>query len=114
MDLDDNHLQGMDLTQRGEHDSIIENEFEWNERKDIHDVLEKSNLLENIPKGVYFEVAQQTTQGNLRCNLVIPILMIEGTIPNGHSDGSPKKIAAEYTWAMAKAAEWSKEHLHYN
>ena len=110
MDPDDNQLQGMDLMKSGENDSIIENEFEWNERKIIHDALENSNLLENKPSHKkYFEVAQQTTQGNLRCNLVIPVLKI----PGGHSDGSLKKIAAEHTWAMAEAAEWSKKQLHY-
>ena len=33
MDPDDNQLHGMDLVQRGDDDSIIENEYEWTERK---------------------------------------------------------------------------------
>ena len=49
MDPDDNQLHGMDLVQRGEDDSIIENEYEWTERKNMHDALEQSNLLENKP-----------------------------------------------------------------
>ena len=69
MDPDDNQLHGMDLVQRGEDDSIIENEYEWAERKKMHDALEQSTLLENKPSyKQYFEVEKQTTQGNLRCN----------------------------------------------
>ena len=100
MDPDDNRLQGMDLVQIGQDDSIIENEYEWTERKNMHDELEKSTLLENKPSyKQYFEVAKQTTQGNLRCNLVIPVLKIEAANPGGHSNGDEKKVAAEYTWA---------------
>ena len=33
MDPDDNQLHGMDLLQRGDDDSIIENEYEWAEKK---------------------------------------------------------------------------------
>ena len=49
MDPDDNQLHGMDLVQRGDDDSIIENEYEWAERKKMHDALEQSTLLENKP-----------------------------------------------------------------
>ena len=80
----------------------------------MHDVLENSTLLENKPSyKQYFEVEKQTTQENLRCNLVIPLLKIDASIPGGHSDGTAKGVAAEYTWAMAEAAEWSKKQLHY-
>ena len=69
MDPDDNHLQGMDLVRRGDNDSKIENEFEWNERKAIHDALKVSTLVEHRPNHQkFFEIEQQTTQGNLRCN----------------------------------------------
>ena len=63
MDPDDNRLQGMDLVQIGPEDSIIENEYEWTERKNMHDALENFTLLENKPSyKQYFEVAKQTTE----------------------------------------------------
>lgn len=50
MEPDDNQLQGMDLVKLGPNDSKIGNEYEWNERDNIHTELEippfwKTNLL---------------------------------------------------------------------
>ena len=114
MDPDDNRLQGMGLTRLEEWDSFLENEHEWKERKTYYDELVKPALFDVKPKGVYFEIEEDKSEkATIPCNLVIPGLQIEATIPNGHSDNSPKKITAEYTWAMAEAAEWSKKQLHY-
>ena len=114
IDPDDNRLQGMGLVRLEDGDRFIENEYEWKERKTLYDALVKTDLFDVKPKGVYFEVAEDKSEkANIPCNLVIPVLLIEATIPGGLSDKSPKKIAAEYTWAMAEAAEWSKEQLHY-
>ena len=61
MDPDDNQLQGMDLVQRGPNDSKIENEFEWDERKNVHTGLELSTLVENNPShGKFFGQVKST------------------------------------------------------
>ena len=105
MDPDDNRLQGLDLVKLKNGDAFFENEYEWTERKKVHDALENFTLLENKPSyKEYFEVAKQTTQGNLRCNLVIPIIKVRATIPEGHSDGSPFNMDEEYTYSL---------HLHH-
>ena len=102
MDPDDNRLQGMDLVKLKNGDAFFENEYEWTERKKVHDALENFTLLENKPSyKEYFEVAKQTTQGNLRCNLVIPIVKVRARIPDGHSNGYPMNVEVEITWAMA-------------
>ena len=44
MEPDDNQLQGMDLVKLGPNDSKIENEYDWNERDNIHTELENSTL----------------------------------------------------------------------
>ena len=104
----------MDLVKRGPNDSKIENEYEWNERANIHTALENSTLVENRPShNKFFEKEEQTTQGNLRCNLAIPVLKLSAVVTRGNLDGSNKPIAAEYTWATAEAAEWSKKKLHH-
>ena len=66
MDPDVNQLQGMDLMQLGENDSKIENELEWEERKNIHDGLEISTLVENRPSKNYSTMwDEQLTQKQL-------------------------------------------------
>mgnify|MGYP003314670161 CR=1 FL=1 len=70
--------------------------------------------MENRPShNKFFEKEEQTTQGNLRCNLAIPVLKLSAVVTRGNSDGSNKPIAAEYTWATVEAAEWSKKQLHH-
>ena len=113
MDPDVNQLQGMDLMQLGDNDSKIENEFEWEERKNIHDALEISTFVENRPShNKFFEKEEQATPANLRCNIAIPVLKLSAEVERGNTDGTNKPIAAEYAWATVEAAEWSKKQLH--
>ena len=114
MDTDENQLQGMDLVQRGPNDSKLENEFDWDERNSIHTELENSTLVENRPShNKFFERAEQTTLSNIRCNLAVPVLKLSAVVIRGNTDGTNKRIQAEYTWAMIEAAEWSKKQLHH-
>ena len=115
MDPEDSRLKGMGLSKLEDGDGFLEHEYEWDEKKTLHEELVKSDLFESKPKGTYFEIAENASdKAYIPCHMIIPVLLIEATIPHGHSDKSPKKIAAEYTWAMEEAAEWSKEYLHYD
>ena len=114
MDPDENQLQGIFLVARSVNDCKIENEFEWDERKNVHTALELSTLVENRPShGKFFEKEEQDTMSNLRCNIVIPVLKLSAVVVGGNTDGSNKPIPAEYTWATKEAAVWSKKQLHH-
>ena len=111
MEPDDNQLQGMDLVKRGPNDSKLENKFDWCERDSIHNELESSTLVENRPShNKFFERAEQTTLSNITCNLAVSVLKFTAVVIRGNTDGTNKRIQAEYTWAMIEAAEWNKKY----
>ena len=78
----------------------------------------KSELLENKPKGTYFEIAENPGDKQyIPCHLMIPVVVLEATIKNNLSsiiNDQDVKIEAEYTWAMEEAAEWNKEYMTFD
>ena len=65
------------------------------------------------PHNRYFEREELTTPYNIKCYLVVPVIKLSAVVTRGNTDGTDKRIPAEYTWAMIEAAEWSKKQLHY-
>ena len=117
MEPEEIRLQRMGLSKLEEKDSFLEHEDEWDEKKDIYDELEKSELFKPKPTGAYFEIAENPgDKAYIPCHLPIPVLIIEATIKNTNklSTNKSKTIAAEYTWAMEEAAEWCKEYITFN
>ena len=102
----------MGLTKLEEGDTYLEHEDEWGDKKHLYDELVKSELLENKPKGTYFEIADNLgDKPYIPCHLMIPVVVLEATIKNNLSsiiNDQDVKIEAEYTWAMEEAAEWKK------
>ena len=117
MEPEEIRLQRMGLSKLEEKDTFLEHEDEWGEKKKLYDELVKSELFETKPKGTYFEIAENPgDKAYVPCHLMIPVMIIEATVKNTNklSTNKSKAIAAEYTWAMEEAAEWSKEYLTFD
>ena len=111
VDREESRLKAMDLTKLSEHDYVINQDDDWDLRRDIHNELKHSTLVTQKPNGSFFEFEENTIDKDyLSCHLMIPVV-VSKTRPKV-SDSAFLESDASIDYSEEESEELEDNTLH--